>query len=112
MKENEITASDMPWAIAWYADRRSLLVPESIKTLTDLGDYVFNAPVAGLYLTPISGSDNKYRDIIRGDYREWAGVIEQTNDLSKYPFKWGTLALGFDKECEFLSDRDRSVKSP
>src|SRR5205823_14597408 len=24
MKPNEITASDMPWAISWYADRRSL----------------------------------------------------------------------------------------
>ena len=112
MKPEEITASDMPWAIAWYADRRSILVPETVKTLTDLSDYgVLGGPIAALYLTPISGTDNTLRDVTSGDYREWAPVILQTPDLSKLPFKWGTLALGFEKECTFLSDRDRSKAS-
>ena len=39
MQPNEIIASDMPWAIAWYADRRSLWVPDTMKTFTDLNDY-------------------------------------------------------------------------
>ena len=29
MQPNEVTASDMPWAIAWYADRRSIWLPEN-----------------------------------------------------------------------------------
>jgi hypothetical protein len=66
-------------------------------------------PIGALYLTPVSGADNKLRDITKGDYREWAPAILQTPDMSKLPFKWGTLALGLDKECAFLSDRDRSA---
>jgi hypothetical protein len=113
MAPSEITASDMPWAIAWYADRRSILVPETVKGLTDLGDYgVLGGPIPALYLTPISGADNKFRDIMRGDYHEWAAVIMQSADVSKLPFKWGTVALGPDKECTFLADRDRSHPAP
>jgi hypothetical protein len=109
MAPAEITASDMPWAVAWYADRRSIWLPVSIKTLTDLSDYgTLGAPINGLYLTPISGTQNTFRDILKGDYSEWASVIEQTATLQGMPFKWGTLALGFDKECVFLSDHDRS----
>ncbi len=113
MKPDEVTASDMPWAIAWYADRRSILVPDTIKAVTDLSDYgLLGGPVAALYLTPISGADNKLRDITKGDYREWVSIIQQTPDQGKLPFKWGTLVLGFDKECAFLSDRDRSHPTP
>jgi hypothetical protein len=109
MAPSEITASDMPWAIAWYADRRSILVPETVKALTDLADHGdLGGPVPALYLTPISGADNKFREIARGDYHDWAAVIEQLPDLNKLPYKWGTLALGPDKECTFLADRDRS----
>lgn len=110
MRPDEITASDIPWAIAWYADRPSMLVPETVKTMVDLSDYgTMGAPVSALYLTPVSGADNKLRDIAKGDYKAWAPVILQTPDMAKIPFKWGTLALGLDKECAFLSDRDRST---
>jgi hypothetical protein len=110
MGPDEITASDIPWAIAWYADRPSILVPDSVKTMVDLSDYgTLGCPIGALYLTPVSGADNKLRDITKGDYREWAPAILQTPDMSKLPFKWGTLALGLDKECAFLSDRDRSA---
>jgi hypothetical protein len=113
MKPREITASDMPWAIAWYADRRSILLPETVKIVTDLSDNnVLGGPIAAVYLTPISGSENKLGDITRGEYKDWAGVIEQSTDLSKFPFKWGTLALGIDKQCAFLSDYDRSADRP
>ena len=110
MAPQEITASDMPWAIAWYADRRSVLLPETVKTMTDLGDNnVLGGPIAGLYVTPVSGSENKFGDITRGEYKDWAAVIQQNADLSKFPFKWGTLALGLDKQCVFLSDHDRNA---
>lgn len=113
MEPREITASDMPWAIAWYADRRSILLPQTVKTMTDLSDNnVLGAPIAALYVTPISGSENKLGDITRGEYQDWAAVIQQNADLSKFPFKWGTLALGLDKQCAFLSDHDRSVEKP
>ena len=108
MKPEEVTASDMPWAIAWYADRTALWVPDKLKVFTDLSDYnVLGGPVNGLYLTPISGTDNKFRDIVKGDYKEWAPFIERTQVLESFPLKWNTTALGLDNECIFLSDHDR-----
>ncbi len=113
MKPQEITVSDMPWAVAWYADRRSVLLPGTIKTMTDLSDnLVLGGPIAAVYITPISGAENKFGDITHGEYRDWAGIIQQKADLSKFPLKWGTLALGIDKECVFLSDHDRSAEQP
>lgn len=111
MKPNEVTASDMPWAIAWYADRPSIWVPDTIKAFTDFTDYnVVGAPLNGLYLTPISGSQNIFRDIVKGEYRDWAAVIQRTVVIDKFPLKWATL-LGLENECVFFSDHDRQKTS-
>jgi dolichyl-phosphate-mannose-protein mannosyltransferase len=108
MKPDEITASDMPWAVAWYADRRALWLPDTLRILTDFGDYKkLGGPINGLYLTPISGTDNKLRNIVKGEYRDWAPLIQRSQVLEKFPLKWNTVALGFENECIFLSDHDR-----
>jgi hypothetical protein len=110
MKPAEVTASDMPWAIAWYADRPSLWVPDTVKNFTDFTDYnLVGAPVNGLYLTPISGTGNTYRDIVKGEYRDWASVIQRTIVLETFPLKWATVDVGLDKECVFFSDHDRHL---
>lgn len=107
MRPEEIIASDMPWAISWYANRRSLWLPETVKGFTEFHDYgIFGAPLNGLYLTPISGSQNTLGDILKGEYRDWAAVILRSVDLSKFPLKWATL-LGLENECVFFADRDR-----
>jgi hypothetical protein len=111
MKPNEIIASDMPWAIAWYADRRSLWLPESVQRLTELNDSgVLGGPVNGLYLTPVSGNQNKLGDIVKGEYKDWAPAILRTVDMQKFPLKWATL-LGIESECVFFSDHDRSKEA-
>jgi hypothetical protein len=107
MQPNEITASDMPWAVAWYADRRALFLPETVKEMTDISDYrVLGGPVYGLYLTPISGSENKLGEITKGEYNGWAAVISRSVNLETFPLKWAVL-LGLDNECIFLSDHNR-----
>lgn len=108
MGPEEIVASDMPWAVAWYADRRSLWLPDTLQVMTELGDYnVIGGPVNGLYLTPVSGTDTKFRDIVKGEYKNWSSVIQRTQMLEKFPLKWNTVVLGLDNECIFLSDHDR-----
>ena len=108
MKPQEIVASDMPWAVAWYANRPSIWLPDTIKTMTELSDYnVLGAPINGVYLTPISGTDNTYRDIVKGEYGDWAQVIQRTMNRETFPLKWGSLSLGVDGECAFFSDHDR-----
>ena len=113
MKPEEVTASDMPWAIAWYADRRSLWLPDTPKSFAAFGDYsILGAPVTGLYLTPVSGTDNTFRDIVKGEYREWGAVIGRYRVLEQFPLKWSTSVLGVENECVFFSDRDREHASP
>jgi Dolichyl-phosphate-mannose-protein mannosyltransferase len=108
MKPNEVIASDMPWAVAWYADRRSIWLPQTIKSFNDLNDYrVLGGPVNGIYLTPVSGSQNKLGDVLKGDYKDWAQAILRNLDPQKFPLKWGTY-LGIENECVFFSDHDRS----
>jgi hypothetical protein len=111
MGPGEITASDMPWAVAWYAGRPSILLPETVQAMTDLSDYgSLGSPIMSVYLTPVSGDENKLHDITKGEYSSWSALILQTADLSKFPFKWGSFELGYDKGCIFLSDRDRHPK--
>ncbi|HJT45450.1 MAG TPA: glycosyltransferase family 39 protein [Chthoniobacterales bacterium] len=108
MKPEEITATDMPWAVAWYANRRSLWLPETIQIFSELGDYqTLGGPINAVYLTPVSGMENKLRDIVRGEYKDWSPVIQRTQILEKFPLKWNTAALGLDNECIFLSNYNR-----
>ena len=30
--DKEVISSDMPWAVAWYADRKSLWIPDKYRT--------------------------------------------------------------------------------
>jgi hypothetical protein len=107
MKPNEVIASDIPWAISWYADRRSMWLPESVAAFTEFHDYgVVGAPLNGLYLTPVSGSDNRLGDIVKGEYRDWAPIILRSVDIQRFPLKWATL-LGLEGECVFFADTDR-----
>ena len=108
MGPNEITASDMPWAIAWYADRPAIWLPESVNAMSDLNDYrILGKPINGLYITPISGSQERLGEILKGEYKDWAAVILRSIDVSKFPLPWVTL-LGLENECMFFSDHDRS----
>lgn len=112
MQPDEIIATDMPWAVAWYADRRALWLPETVKAMTEFSDYrTFGGPVNGLYLTPISGAQNTLSDIVHGEYKDWAGVILRTQEAQKFPLKAAT-ALPIDNECIFFSDRERWKPSP
>jgi len=113
MQPDEITATDIPWAVAWYADRRALWLPDTLKIMTDFSDYkTLGGPINGLYLTPMSGTDNKLRDIVRGEYKDWSSVIQRNQILEKFPLKWNTVSLGLENECIFLSDHDREHQPP
>ena len=107
MGPEEIIATDMPAAVAWYADRRAVWLPQSIAVFNELNDYkALGGPVDGMYLTPVSGSQNTLQEITKGEYKEWAQVILRSVDLKKFPLPWGSL-LGPEGECVFFSDHNR-----
>ena len=104
----EIIGSDMPWAVAWYADRRSLWLPYDPQDLFDLSDYQrLGGPVSALYFTPISGTGNTLADLVHGDYSQWTGYIFRTNkgSATPYPYK---AALG-PADCVLYLDRPQKL---
>ncbi|HEX4085709.1 MAG TPA: glycosyltransferase family 39 protein [Chthoniobacteraceae bacterium] len=103
---DEIIGSDMPWAVAWYADRRSIWLPYDPQALQDLSDYQrLGGPVAGLYFTPISGTMNTLADLVNGEYRHWAAYIVRTINLKKSPYPIKTI-MGMT-DCVLYMDTDR-----
>jgi hypothetical protein len=108
---DEIIGSDMPWAVAWYADRRSIWLPFQPQDLFSLSDYrQLGGPVAALYFTPISGASNTLGDLIDGDYRHWTGYIVHTIDSSRTPYPYRVM-LGLPG-CILYMDRDRRRPAP
>ena len=105
--EDEIIASDMPWAVAWYADRKSLLLPDTVANFIDLYDYNrLGGRIVGLYLTPVSGDTKFLSDIVNGEYKEWAPFILRNVNTRSFPLG-AVTALPLDKECVFYADRNR-----
>ena len=103
----EIIASDMPWAVAWYADRKSVWLPMTIQNFLDLNDYErLGAKIAGIYLTPLTGNQRLISDIVKGDYKEWAPFILRNVNIKEFPLR-AVTAMPLDNQCIFYSDRDR-----
>jgi hypothetical protein len=109
---DEIITSDMPWAVAWYANRTCIWLPDTVATFIDLNDYYrLNAPIVGLYLTPVSGDARFYSDITKGEYKEWAPFILRNLTITKGLLPAQT-ALPLENECIFYADRNRwSIKA-
>lgn len=109
---DEIITSDMPWAVAWYADRKCVWLPDTIANYMDLSDYNrLNGPIVGLYLTPITGDARFFSDIVKGEYQEWSPFILRNLNTKGFPLQ-AITPLPIDNECIFYSDRNRwSVKA-
>jgi hypothetical protein len=42
----------------------------------------------GIYLTPVSGTENKMGDVVKGEHREWARFILHNVNLKNFPLRW------------------------
>ncbi len=106
-REQEIIVSDMPWGVAWYADRKSLWLPMSIRDFIALNDYnQLKGQIVGLYLTPITGNRPFVSEIMKGEYKDWAPFITRNVNIKEFPLK-AVTPLQIDGECIYYSDRDR-----
>ena len=96
----------MPWAVAWYADRKSLWLPMTIDDFIALNDY-----------NQLKGdrralSHARHRqpaficEIVKGEYKDWAPFIMRQVNIADFPLK-AVTALPIDDECIFYADRDR-----
>lgn len=109
-KEYEILCSDMPWAVAWYADRKTILLPDTPRTLARINDYrVLGEPVTGLYLTPLTGNQPLVSSIYKGAYQSWARLITRPPDTQGFFLKSFT-PLPIEGECIIFADTERWLR--
>ncbi len=114
--DHEIVATDMPWGVAWYADRKALWLPAKFKELLGMSDNAkLPGTLAGVFLTPVSRSESFYNGIYRGEYSDteeknqnvgYPALIFGRRDLPLFPFQQGYSILG-DLSYTFYSDRAR-----
>jgi hypothetical protein len=106
-EENEAICSDMPWAVSWYAQRQSLLLPKTIKQFNRISDYrLLGKSLNGLYLTPLTGNRALFSEVYKGAYSDWISLIMRPPEVAKFSLPIFT-PLPIDGECILFSDRDR-----
>jgi hypothetical protein len=105
--EREIIATDMPWGVAWYADRKSLWLPKTTQDFLTLNDYkTLGGPIIGVYLTPVTGDTRFMRDAVKGEYKEWGPFVVRQIIVKDFPLR-AVQGMPIENECVFYSDRDR-----
>jgi hypothetical protein len=88
-------------------DRKSLWLPAKLKTLTAFYDFqTLGAPIAGIYLTPVSRDLGYASQISNGEYKKWLPLIlPNPKALEDFPLR---LVVGVaDGQCLFFSDTPR-----
>ena len=111
VKENEIIGSDMPWAVAWYADRKSLWIPDKFSNLMGLSDNAkLPGVMGGVFLTPISRNAPLFTGVLKGEYAEYQQLIFGRADQPYFPFHEGLLVMGDPAGYLFFSDTRRWEK--
>lgn len=107
--QRDIICTDMPWATAWYADRNSLWLPQTITDFNELNDYRFNGHITGLFLSPESGYRGLLNEIAgeTSEYREWSQFIMRVPRANaNFPLK-AALPLPPKSQYILFADRDR-----
>ena len=104
-QENEVLASDIPWAVAWYTDRPSLWLPATVKEYVEINDYV--SPINGLLLTPESRNAGSLLDIDKGVWKEWASIVRGSSVPSGIGLGAATFLPPDKTDYLLISDRNR-----
>jgi Dolichyl-phosphate-mannose-protein mannosyltransferase len=109
---NEMIVSDMPWAVAWYADRTSVWLPARMKTFNDYYDLqTLGNPIGGMYLTPISRDLGLALLTQDADYKDWLPLLlPDKNAFGTFPLQ-SFVGIAGD-QCLFFSDRPRWSQKP
>lgn len=94
---NDTIISDAPWAVAWYANRTAIWLPQDLKQIEDLEKIAQSKqkPVSGVIITPYSfnydkiignaGQGGMYTDLFPLVYGAWARQGGVSNFLISHP---------------------------
>ncbi len=107
--KDEIICSDMPWATAWYADRKSLWLPLTVADFNDLNEFRFRGKITGLLVTPVTGFRGLLNDVGVGEFKDWrAFIMRDPRAAANFPLKVAhPIFLMGPSHYLLFADRDR-----
>jgi hypothetical protein len=100
---NEWVTSDMPWATAWYGDRASLWLPDSLADFENFHDNV--CPTGLILFTPVTWQQ-PLGDVRNGEYKEWFTFAVGALPPDNFPLSVHTQT-GNIPDYSLWSDRPR-----
>jgi len=111
MREHELVMSDVPWAVAWYGDRQSVLLTlDAHGQFYQFTDYI--KPVSALYLTPVSLDARFLSQWARGgSERSWGALVMAALSAEQLPPKFPLTKSYRLPEQLFLTDWERWLKA-
>jgi len=101
---DEWVTSDMPWATAWYADRASLWLPDSISDFESFYDHV--CPSGVLLLTPVTWGQ-PIATVTTGEYKDWFPFVVGNAVPSNFPLSVHSATGPGGPDYSLWSDRPR-----
>ncbi|HVU08958.1 MAG TPA: glycosyltransferase family 39 protein [Verrucomicrobiae bacterium] len=106
MKENELTMSDVPWAVAWYGNRQCVwLTRDAHDDLFAINDYM--KPVQGIYLTPVTMDGKFFSEMARAGQNSWGRFLVQVGIQNQFPKDFPLHSAKVLVSGLFLADWDR-----
>lgn len=73
--KDELGASDLPWAMAWIGDRRTVWLPKTVDEFYELHDFVTPKGFAFLMLTPYILDQKPQTEVSRGEFKGWMQIL-------------------------------------
>jgi hypothetical protein len=101
---DEWVTTDMPWATAWYGDRASLWLPDSISDFENFHDNV--CPTGMLLLTPVT-SGAPLTNLTIGEYKDWLPIAVGSTPPANFPLPEHYVIPGRVPNYVLWSDRPR-----
>lgn len=107
-ESDSLGCSDLPWAMAWDGDRRTVWLPVSMDEFYEIYDFVASKGFQFVFLTPYILDARPQSEVLHGEYNGWAGLMR--GQLPQvFPLKAVTMlpGMGYQNEQILLADRVR-----
>lgn len=110
LTERETMATDMPWAVAWYGDRASILLPKDVDDFYTLNDE-YGYRFSGLYVTALTKDKPFASGLQTGAEKSWWRILLFGDLPPDFPLKSPISLDQRNQDQTFFSDYARWEKN-
>jgi 4-amino-4-deoxy-L-arabinose transferase-like glycosyltransferase len=102
---DSLACSDLPWAVAWDGERRTLWIPMTMDDFYEIHDFVAPKGIQYLLLTPYMIDSRPQTEVDKGEFKGWETFLRGQLP-TRFPLK-AYSPLPPDNEQILLADRAR-----